>query len=129
MMNARKGELLCHSLVALAAGGIEVGVIDGRAGIARRQNVMHAVATGAVGRNHRAAFRGQSVIAIHVGGDAVARDAEFLESRTPSWQRAQVSRERFCSETGELGSLCDLMEWMPWQSVQTGDSWLPRAMA
>lgn len=29
--------------------------------------------------------------------------------RTPSWQRAQVSRERFCSDTGELGSLCDLI--------------------
>ncbi len=49
-------ELLRNSLVALAAGGVQVGAIDGRAGIARRQNIMHAVATGAVGHHRRAAF-------------------------------------------------------------------------
>jgi hypothetical protein len=40
-----------------------------------------------------------------------------------------VSRERFWLETEELGSEGALMVWMPWQSVQTGASELPRAIA
>ena len=71
-------EFLGYSLVAFAAGGVEVGVIDGGARIARRQDVVHSVATGAVCRNHRAAFGGEAVIAVHVGGDAIAGHAEFL---------------------------------------------------
>ena len=77
-MDRRARELLRHALVALAAGGVEIGAIDGGAGIARRQNVVDAVATGAVGRNYRAAFRGQAVIAVEVAGDAIAGHAEFL---------------------------------------------------
>ena len=77
-VHAGQRELLRHALVALAAGGIQIGAIDRRARIARRQNVVHAVATGAVGRNHRTALRGQPVIAVHVARDAVSGHAELL---------------------------------------------------
>ena len=77
-MDRRARELLRDAFVALAAGGVEVGAIDGGAGIAGRQNVVHAVATGAVGGDDRAALRGQAVIAVEVAGDAVAGDAELL---------------------------------------------------
>ena len=100
--------------------------IDGGARIARRQNVMHAVATGAVGHHHRTALRGQSVITVQVTRHAVSRHAELLrEPHALVAARAGVSGE-FCSETDELGSMCALMEWIPWQSVQTGASPLPR---
>ena len=77
-MHLGQRKLLRNSLVAFAAGRVEVGVIDGRARIARRQNVMHAVATGAVGRHHRAALGGQSVITVQVSRHAVSRHAELL---------------------------------------------------
>ena len=77
-MDRRARELLRHALVALAAGGVEVGAIDGGAGIARGQNVVDAVATGAVGGDDRAAFRGQPVIAVEVAGDTVAGHAKLL---------------------------------------------------
>ena len=77
-VDPRQRELLGYSFVALAAGGAQVGVIDGGAGIARGQDVVHSVTTGAIGRNDGAALRGQSVIAIHIGRDAVAGQAEFL---------------------------------------------------
>src|SRR5579862_3681134 len=47
----------------------------------------------------------------------------------PSWQRAQVTSPTFCADTGEFGSVCALMEWMPWQSVHTGACQFPLAMA
>ena len=125
----RAREFLRDALVALAAGGVEIGAIDGGAGIAGGQNVVHAVATGAVGGDDRTAFGGQAVVAVEVAGDAVAGHAELLrEPHALVAAGADVAGE-FCSATGELGSVCDLMEWMPWQSVQTGASWLPRAIA
>ena len=60
-------EFLRRSLVALAAGGVEVGAIDGRTWIARRENVVHAMTTGAVRGDHRATFGGEAVVAVHVG--------------------------------------------------------------
>src|ERR1700740_2977643 len=33
------------------------------------------------------------------------------------------------AKTEDLGSRCDLMVWMPWQSVHTGASQFPRATA
>ena len=77
-MHRRARELLRHAFVALAAGGVQIGAIDRRPRIARRQNVVHAMATGAVGRHHRAALRGQPVIAVEVAGHAVAGHAELL---------------------------------------------------
>jgi len=39
---------------------------------------MHSVATGAVGGNHRSAFRGQSVITVEVARNPAAGHAELL---------------------------------------------------
>jgi hypothetical protein len=50
-------------------------------------------------------------------------------SRTPSWHWAQVVRASACTATEELGSMCALMLWMPWQSVHTGACPLPRCRA
>ena len=77
-MDGRAGELLRDAFVALAAGGVEIGAIDGGVGIARRENVVHAVATGAVGGDDGTAFGGEAVIAVEIAGDAVAGDAELL---------------------------------------------------
>ncbi len=77
-MDGRAGELLRDAFVALAAGGVEVGTIDGGAGIAGGENVVHAVATGAVGGDDGTAFGGEAVIAVKVAGDAVAGHAELL---------------------------------------------------
>ncbi len=77
-MDLGEGELLRHSLVALATGGIKVGAIDGGTRIARRQDVMHAMATSAVGCNHRTAFRRKAVITVHIRGHAVSGYAELL---------------------------------------------------
>jgi hypothetical protein len=49
--------------------------------------------------------------------------------RTPSWQRAQVTRAMACDDTEEAGLLGALMVWMPWQSVQLGARPLPRFSA
>src|ERR1019366_1260577 len=51
---------------------------DGGARVAGGQDVVDAVATGAVGDHQRAALRGQAVVAVVVRGDAVADDAELL---------------------------------------------------
>jgi len=77
-MHRRQRELLRNSLVALAAGLAEVGVVDRGMRIARGQNIVYAMATGAVGRDHRAAFCRKPVIAVHVTGYAVARYAKLL---------------------------------------------------
>ena len=82
-MHFVEGELLRDSPMALSAGSVEIGPIDRRARIARWQNVMHAVATGAVGYHHRSAFRGQPVITVQVGRDAVAFHPEFLRKPYP----------------------------------------------
>ncbi len=92
-MDRRARKLLRHAFVALAAGGVEIGAIDGGAGIAGRQNVVDAVATGAVGGDHRAAFRGQAVIAVEVAGDAVPGYAELLRQA-----HALVAADRRCRE-------------------------------
>ena len=77
-VHARQRELLRHAFVALAAGGAQVGAVDGGVRIARGQNVVDAVATRAVGGHHRSALRGQPVIAVHVSRDAVAGQPELL---------------------------------------------------
>ena len=71
-VNARQSELLRHALVALAARRAQVGVVDRRPRIAGGQDVVHAVATGAVGHHNGSALRSQPVIAVHVGGNLVA---------------------------------------------------------
>ena len=77
-MDGGAGELLRDAFVALAAGGVEVGAIDGGVRVARGENVVHAVATGAVGGDDGSALGGEAVIAIEVAGDAVAGNAELL---------------------------------------------------
>src|SRR4051794_6366611 len=64
--------------MALAARGAQVSVVNRRARITGRQNVVYAVAAGAVGNHHRSAHRSQTVIAVHVGGYLVASQAELL---------------------------------------------------
>ena len=73
-----ESKLLAYPGVALAAGLHEVSVVDGGPRIVRRQNVVHAVATGTVGYDLRAQFRRQAVVAGQVGGGTAARDSEFL---------------------------------------------------
>ena len=76
-MHRRQREFLSRAFVTLAARRVEIGFIDGRVRVARRQDVVDAVAARAIGGHHRAAFRSEAVIAVHVGGDAVGGDAEF----------------------------------------------------
>ena len=91
---------------------------------------MHAVAAGAVCSDNGAALGSEAVIAVDVGGDAIARDAEFAgESHALVAAGAGIARDILFGRRANWGPLCDLMEWMPWQSVQTGDWLLPRAMA
>ncbi len=66
-MHRRKGELLRHPLVTLAARSIEIGAVDRRSRVARWKDIVHAVATGTVRRNHRATLCGQTVITVQVG--------------------------------------------------------------
>ena len=73
-----ESELLRNSLVALAAGNIEIGAVDGGMRIARWQNVMHSVATGAVCHHDGAAFRSHPVITVKITRYSVSLYAEFL---------------------------------------------------
>ena len=77
-VNLVESELLSNSLMALSAGSVEIGAVDGGARIARRQDVMHAVATGAVGNHDRTALGGQPVITVKVSRNAVAFYSELL---------------------------------------------------
>ncbi len=77
-MDAGERELLSYALVALAAGGAQVGMIDGRAGIARGQDVVDAVAARTIGSDKGTALGREPVIAVHVGRNAIAGKPEFL---------------------------------------------------
>ncbi len=95
-MDAGERELLSHALVALAAGGAEICMVDGRAGIARGQDVVDSVAARTVGGDHRTALRGQAVIAVHIGCDAIAGQAELLrEPHALMTTRARVLGQIF----------------------------------
>ena len=63
--------------MALAAGLDEMRRVDGRVWIARRQDVVHPVTTGAVGRDLRSAGGGQPVIAGQIARLAAAYDSEL----------------------------------------------------
>ncbi len=72
------GELFRDARMALTAGAGEVGVIDRGPRIARRKNVVHAVAAGAIGDDLRSSARRQSVIARQISRFAAPLDAELL---------------------------------------------------
>ena len=96
-----EGELLGNALVALAAGSVEVGGVDGGARIAGRQDVVNAVATGAVGDDDRTALRSEAVVAVVISGDAVADDAELLgEAHALMTAGAGVAREVLAGDRG-----------------------------
>ena len=64
--------------MTLAASPDQIGVVDGRPWIARRENAVRPVATGAIRHDLRASLRGQSVVAGQVSGLAAARHSKFL---------------------------------------------------
>ena len=59
-------KLLGYALVALAAGRVEIGLANRRMRIARRENIVHAMAARAIRRHHRPALRSQPMIAVKV---------------------------------------------------------------
>ncbi len=74
----RGGEFFGYARVALAASPSQIGVVDGRSRVARRENAVRAVAAGAI-RNHlRASLRRQSVVAGQIGGLAASFHSELL---------------------------------------------------
>src|SRR5271157_6594618 len=70
-------ELFVCAGMALAASFRQVGMIDGGMRVRRGQNVVHSVATGAIGHRARTYSRCHPVIAGQVGTDASSGDAEF----------------------------------------------------
>src|SRR5579872_4352569 len=77
-MHAGEDEFLGYTFVALTAGDLEVGGVYGRARIARGEDVVNTMATGAICGDDRAALHGEAVVAVHVGGDTVSWNAELL---------------------------------------------------
>ena len=75
------GKAAARVVVALAAGLAQVGVIDGGARIAGWIDVVHAMAAGAVGDGLAASARGEPVVAVLVGGDAVPGHREAGHQR------------------------------------------------
>ena len=63
-----ESEFFSHARMALAAGFHEIGVVDGGARVAGGQDVVHAVATRAIGHDLGAKLRRQAVIARQIGG-------------------------------------------------------------
>ncbi len=70
------GEAAAGVRVALAAGLAQIRVIDRGAWVARRINIVDAMAAGAVGDGLAAFVRGESVVAILIGGDAIPGHGE-----------------------------------------------------
>ena len=90
--------------MALAAGPNQVGAVDGGTRIARGQNVVHAVATGAVGDDLRTEFGSQPVIAGKIGAGRGR-----LRRRTPAkgarlrGSGRRWSAARFCACNRRVG--------------------------
>jgi len=83
---------------------------------------VHAVATGAVGRHHRASLRGQAVVAVQITGHAVAGHAELLSKPYALVAAgATVARQALIGDevAGPPGApLGALMCGCPWQSCK-----------
>src|SRR5579862_1451225 len=93
-MDSGGRELFRHARVALAAGTGQVGMIDGRSRVARRKNVVDAMAAGAVRYDLRSSARCQAMIAGQVCGLAPAGNAELLrESHAFMAARARGLRQ------------------------------------
>src|ERR1035438_9879956 len=141
------------ALVTLAAGGRQILRIDGGTRIGRRQNVVHPVATRAIGHRLVALFRRQPVegsveewqlaqlatVSLPSFAASPWKEASKLttrsegrlnrrESCTFPWQFPQVSR-MLPAYTGEAVLLGARMECSPWQSVQSGACVMPLASA
>ena len=71
------GETRTGAGMALAAGLRQVLGIDGGIGVGRRQNVVYAVATGAIGHGLRAGLGGQAVVRRIEAHQAVRRQPEL----------------------------------------------------
>ena len=70
------GEAAAGVRVALAAGLAQVRVVHRGARVAGGINIVDAVAAGAVGNGLTAFVRGESVVAVLIGGDAILRHGE-----------------------------------------------------
>src|SRR5271165_4508618 len=70
-------ELFVGAGMALATSLRQVDMVDSRTGIARGQDVVHSVATGAIGHSARTYSRCHPVIAGQVGTDTSSGDAEL----------------------------------------------------
>jgi hypothetical protein len=114
--------------VALTAGLRQVLRIDRRFGVARRQDIVNAVAAGAVRDGLKTGLRSQPVNEESKLTRRSEGSPNFRLSRTSPWQLPQVSR--MCNAlTGEAALVCLMILCSPWQSVQSGACVIPRAKA
>ncbi len=77
-VHAGQRKLLRHALVTLAAGRVQMRLVDRRSRIARRQNIVHAMAARAIRSHHRTALGSQPVVAVKVAVHSVSRHAKLL---------------------------------------------------
>jgi hypothetical protein len=71
-------EFIANPRMTLSAGLDQICLVDSRTRITRRQDVMHAMATGAVSDDLRAQLGSQAVIALQVSRRARAGNSQFL---------------------------------------------------
>src|SRR4029077_20632971 len=77
-MYPAKGEFFGHAGMAPSARVHKVSAVDGGAWIARGQDIVNSVATGAIGHDLGSQPRSQPMIARQVGAGSMPLDAEFL---------------------------------------------------
>ena len=75
-MHRSQRERLPRVRMALAAGSGQIGFGNGGTRVARGQDFVHPVATGAIGNRLRPGLSRQAVVAVLVTGDAVGRKVE-----------------------------------------------------
>ena len=110
-VNLGGSEFFRDAGMALAAGARQIRVIDRRPRIAGGKNVVHAVATGAVGDDLRAPARRQPVIAGQIRGLAPSFDTELLrEAHAFVAARAGGLGHDSAPTRENSDRVCDLME-------------------
>src|SRR5215510_3930284 len=77
-MDLGRNKLVGDSRMALATGLDQVGTVDRRSLIARRQDVVHSMATGTIRYHLRTEFGRQSMVAREVGGRTVPLETKLL---------------------------------------------------
>src|ERR1017187_8720067 len=75
-MDGADGESLTGVGMAFAASLADVCLIHSGARVAGREDVVHAVATGAIGNGLLAGVRSQAMVTLKISGDARARHVE-----------------------------------------------------